>query len=73
MAARSKGSNTPRGMDVRLLLALCVTSYKSLRRTDHSSIGVLPTVVRGLATLNEEAIARVGPQPHKNILLEVSK
>ena len=33
-------------MDVCLLWLLCVVRYRSLRRADHSSRGVLPTVVR---------------------------
>jgi hypothetical protein len=33
-------------MDVCLLWVLCVVGQRSLRRTDHSSRGVLPTVVR---------------------------
>jgi hypothetical protein len=40
----------------------------SLRRNDHSSRGVLPTVTRRVCDLenlvNEEAIARVGLQRH---------
>jgi hypothetical protein len=47
----------------------------SLRRADHSSRGVLPTVARRVCVcdlenlVNEEAIARVGPQRHiKKIL-----
>jgi len=38
------GSNSPRGMDVCLLWVLCVRKT-SLRRADHSSRGVLSTVV----------------------------
>jgi hypothetical protein len=33
-------------MDVCLLRLLCVVRQRSLRRADHSSRGVLPTVVR---------------------------
>ena len=44
--AETVGSNTTEGMDVCLLWVLCVVRYRSLRRTDHSSRGVLPTVVR---------------------------
>ena len=40
----------------------------SLQRADHSSRGVLPTVVRRCVwsrnLKNEEAMARVGPQRH---------
>jgi hypothetical protein len=39
-----------------------------MRRTDHSSRGVLPTVTRRMCDIenlvNEEAIARVGLQRH---------
>ena len=38
-------SNTPVGMDVSLLWVLCVFRNMSLRRADHSSRGVLPSVV----------------------------
>jgi hypothetical protein len=38
-------SNPAGDMDVCLLWVLCVFSYKSLRRVDHSSRGVLPSVV----------------------------
>jgi len=34
-----------RGMDVCLLQMLCVVRKRSLRRADHSSRGVLPSVV----------------------------
>jgi len=33
-------------MDICLLLVSCVVRYRSLRRADHSSRGVLPTVLR---------------------------
>ena len=39
------GSNPTGGMNVCLLWVLCVVRYRSLRRADHWSIGVLPTVV----------------------------
>ena len=39
------GSNPTGGTDVCLLCVLCVVRQRSLRRTDHSSRGVLPTVV----------------------------
>ena len=57
MAARSKasvcgrshagiaGSNLDDGTDICLLWVLCVVRYRSLRRADHSSRGVLPSVV----------------------------
>jgi hypothetical protein len=37
-------SNPGEGMDVCLLWVLCVVTQRSLRRADHSSRGVLPTV-----------------------------
>jgi len=48
-------------MDVCLLWVLCVVSYRSLREADHSSRGVLPTVVRRCVwsrnLVNEEVLA----------------
>ena len=40
------GSNSTGGMDVSLLLVLCVVRQSSLRQADHSSRWVLPTAVR---------------------------
>jgi len=40
------GSNPTGGMDICLLWVLFVVRYRSLRRADHASRGVLPTVVR---------------------------
>jgi hypothetical protein len=46
----------------------CVLSGRSLRRTDHSSRGVQPTLARRVCDLenllNEETVARVGLQRH---------
>jgi hypothetical protein len=42
---RIVGSNLTGGMDVCLLLVLCVVRYRSLRRADRLSRGVLPTLV----------------------------
>jgi len=39
------GSNSARSTYVCLLLVLCVVSYRSLRRADHSTRGFLPIVV----------------------------
>ena len=39
-------SNPAGRMDVFLLRVLCVVRHRSLQRADHSSRGVLPTVVR---------------------------
>ena len=44
MPAEIGGLNPTGGMDVCLLWLLCVVRYRSLRRIDHSSRGVLPTV-----------------------------
>jgi hypothetical protein len=58
------GSNPAGGMDVCLVWLLCVVRLRSLRRADHSSRGVLPTVVcqcvwsRRLK--HEATLARVG-------------
>ena len=58
MAARSKaqicghsppeivGSNPTGGIDVCLLCVMCRVRYRSLRRANRPSRGVLPTVVR---------------------------
>ena len=40
------GFESHRGMDICLLWVMCVVRQRSLRRADHSSRGVLPTVVR---------------------------
>jgi len=51
-------------MDIRLLWVLCVVRQKSLRRADHSSRGVLPTVMRRYVWsrnfVNEEVMAHWG-------------
>ena len=76
MAARSKecvcdrspaeivGSNPTVGMDVCLLWVLCDVRERSLRRTDHSSRGILPAVVRRCVwsrhLVNEEVMPPVG-------------
>jgi hypothetical protein len=56
-------------MDVCLLWVFCVVRYRSLRRADHSSRGVLPTVLRSCVwsrnLKNEEAIICVGSQRHR--------
>jgi hypothetical protein len=48
---------------------LCVVRYRPLRWADHTSRGVLPTVVRRRVwsgnLKNEEAMTRVGSQRHK--------
>jgi hypothetical protein len=60
------GSNLTGGVDVCLLWVLCVVRWRSLRRADQSSRGVLPTLARRCLwsgnLVTEEAMARVGPQ-----------
>jgi len=62
------GSSPTGGMDVYLLWVLCVVRQSFMRQADHSSRGVLPTVVRRCVWsrnfVNEEATARVGSQRH---------
>ena len=60
------------GMDVCLLWVLCFVRYRSLRWADHSSRGVLPTVVCRRAwsrnLVNEKALAHwkaVAPETNK--------
>ena len=76
MAARSKaqvcsrspaeivGSNYTRSMEVCLLYVLCVIRQRSLRLADHSSRGVLPSVVRRRVwsrnLVNEKALPHWG-------------
>jgi len=64
-------SNPTGGRGVCLVWVLWVFRQKSLRRADHSSIGVLPTVachcVWSRKLKNEEGMARVGPQRQKEI------
>ena len=43
--AGNVGSNPAGNKDVRLLCVLCVVRWRSLRWTDHSTRGVLPSVV----------------------------
>jgi hypothetical protein len=62
------GSNPTGGMDVCLLWVLCVVRYRSLRRADHSSRGVLTVVRRCVWSRNiknEEAMTRVESQRHE--------
>jgi hypothetical protein len=52
-----------------MLWVLCVVRQRPLQRADHSSRGVLPTVVRRCVwsrnLKNEEAMTRVGSQSHR--------
>ena len=58
------GSNLIGDTDVCLLWVLCVVRKRSLRQADHSSRGVLPTVVRRCVwsrnLVNEEGLAHWG-------------
>jgi len=58
------GSNPTEGVDVCLLWVLCFVRYRSVFRADHSSRGVLPTVVRRCVwsrnLVSEEALAHWG-------------
>jgi hypothetical protein len=46
LPAEIVGSNSTRGMDFCLLSMLCVVRCRSLRRIDHSSRGVVPSMLR---------------------------
>ena len=46
LAAGIAGSNPARCIDPFLLWVLCIVTQRSLLRADHSSIEVLPAVVR---------------------------
>jgi hypothetical protein len=63
------GSNPAGGIDVFLLWVLCVFRYRYLRWNDHSSRGVLPTVVRccvwSRKLKNDEVMTRFGPKHHR--------
>jgi len=62
--AEMVGSNPTRGIDVCLLWVLCVVRWRSVRRADHSSRGVVLTVlgrcVWSRNLVNEEALADGG-------------
>ena len=68
------GSNPTGRMDVCLLWVLCVVRLRSLRRADHSSTAVLPTVVRHCVQsrnlVNEEALAQWGLWRQKQTVRE---
>ena len=68
------GSNHAGGIDFCLLWVLCVVRQRSLRRADHSSREVLPTVVSPYVwsrNLKNEPIGRVGPKRHKQIYIYI--
>jgi hypothetical protein len=59
------GLNPTGSMDVCLLCVLCVVRQRSLRRADHLSSGVLPTMACRVLSRNlvdEEAIVHAGLQ-----------
>jgi hypothetical protein len=66
-----EGSNTAGCFDACLLWRLCVIKYKSLRRADHSSRVVLPSVVClwSWNLGNEEPVAYYGLKRHKRNLI----
>ena len=70
------GSNPAGGLDVCLLWLFCVVRWKSLRRADRSSRGVLSTVVRRCVwsrdLMNEETMVRVGLQCQKKYLTVIA-
>jgi hypothetical protein len=55
------GSNHAGGMDVCLLWVLCVVGYRFLGRADHSSKGVLPSVVCLSVIANPRYRGGLGP------------
>ena len=55
------GSNSTGDMDVCLSWVLCVVKWRSLRRADHSSRGVLPTVVHRLCDQETSWMRRPWP------------
>jgi len=75
--AENVDSNPTGGMGVCLLWVLGVVRKRSLRRAEHSSRGVLPTVVRRCVwsrnVKNEEAIIRIGSQNHRKKEVEETK
>ena len=59
-------SNPMRDMDVCLLWVLCVVRERALRRADHSSRGVLPTLVRRYVWSRN--LVNEGYQEHRGLL-----
>jgi len=66
--AESVGLSRAAGINISLFSVLCLLKQISLRRADHSSRGVLPTVVRRYVwsrnIKNKETMNRVGQQQH---------
>ena len=73
---RGGGGNPKRGQDVFLLWVLCVVRSRTLRRADHSSRGVLPTVMRRCVWSrnfkNEKTKPLVRPQRHGGGELDIT-
>jgi hypothetical protein len=63
---RIVGSNPTGGMDICLLLVLCVVRLRSLRRADPSSRGVLPSMIC-LKCDRESSTKRGGPGPYRAV------
>jgi len=65
----------PPGACLSVVSVVCCQVERSLRRADHAFRGVLPTVmrscVRSRSFKNEEAMARVGPQRHRQIYINI--
>jgi hypothetical protein len=55
------GSNPAGGIHVCLLIVFCVVKYRSLRIVDHSSRGVLPSVVCLSVIVNSRQWGGLGP------------
>ena len=55
------GSNTAEVMRICLFWVLCVDRYRPLRRVDHSSRGVLPSVACLIVDLETSAMSRSWP------------
>jgi len=74
LPAEIAGPNPAESVDVCLLWVLCVVNQSSLHQADHSSRGVLLTVVchcvRSRNLMNEGVIACIGPQHHKKKRLQ---
>jgi len=88
LLAEVTGLNTAGSMDVCLLWVLCVVTYRSLRWADHSSRGVLPTVVyqsdheasimrrpwptRGYCAMGKKKWNKITKGPQSGLLLSIA-
>jgi len=72
--AENLGSNSTGDIDVCQLWVFCVVKWRSLRRADHSSRGVLPTVVRRCVwsrnLVNEEILNQWGLSREKQTKMQ---